>query len=181
MTTGAMFSRWLRRFRRQEDGSVTIEFVILFPAFLTIFLSATEAGIMMVRNVMLERGVDIAVRSLRLGSPSPDFDQLRTAICDNAFLISDCANTVQVELQPINTTTWTGLDNNPKCIDVTSQIAPVDATTYTLGSQNQIMVVRVCALFDVFFPSTSWGIAMPEFDDGRYALVSSSIFVNEPS
>ena len=97
----------IRSFRRDEDGAATIEFVILFPAFIAILISSYESGLMMVRNVMLERGVDLAVREMRLGQPvPPTFDQLKNIICDNAVIVNDCFNKIQLELQPIDTATW---------------------------------------------------------------------------
>ncbi|NET52160.1 MAG: pilus assembly protein, partial [Merismopedia sp. SIO2A8] len=61
------------------------------PGFLAIFISAYESGLMMVRNVMLERGVDIAVRELRLGTPQPPtFDEFKQSICDASGIIQNC-------------------------------------------------------------------------------------------
>ena len=96
----------LRRFRRKQDGNASIEFVILFPAFMFLFLTGFEAGYYMVRNVALERAVDIAVRDVRLhnGNASGQvtgFAELKKRICDEAGIIPDCMRTVQVELQPI--------------------------------------------------------------------------------
>ncbi|MFV2034455.1 MAG: TadE/TadG family type IV pilus assembly protein, partial [Halocynthiibacter sp.] len=45
------WAKFLRRFRRGEKGNVTIEFVIIFPVFMIIFLSAFEAGVLMTRWV----------------------------------------------------------------------------------------------------------------------------------
>jgi len=184
----------LRRFRREEDGNTTVEFVIIFPAFIAIFLSSFEAGIMMVRNVMLERGVDIAVRELRLGLPvAPTYDEIKQAICDNAVIFPDCATLVQVELQPIDTATWAPLTGAANCINESvhnnpvNPINPIVDTTFVGGGNNELMIVRVCALFTPFFPGTTLGMQMPRFDpadtsaDAKYALVVTSAFVNEPT
>ena len=180
-----LLSDALRRFgafRRDEDGAATIEFCLLLPAFIAIFISSYESGLMMVRNVMMERGVDIAVRELRLGTPTPPtFNEFKQSICDNAVIISDCENVIQVELRPISTTTWGPLIPTPTCIDIESNLDPIDQTEYSVGTNNELMLVRVCSLFDVIFPTTGWGMKMPQFDDGRYALVATSAFVNEPS
>jgi len=177
--------RFFRGFRKEEDGGATVEFVILFPAFIGILLSSYESGLMMVRNVMLERGVDLAVRDLRLGQPiPPTFDQLKTTICDNAMIVDDCFNKIQVELQPIDTGTWAMPNTQPLCIDVNNgSINPIDDTTFIGGGNNELMLVRVCAIMDPFFPSTVLGMQMPEHPNsaGRYALVVNSAFVNEPS
>lgn len=177
--------RIFKGFRREEEGGATVEFVILFPAFIGILLSSYESGLMMVRNVMLERGVDLAVRELRLGQPvPPSFDQLKNIICDNALIVNDCFNKIQVELAPIDMSTWTMPTAQPLCIDVNNgSINPIDDTTFIGGGNNELMLVRVCAIMDPFFPSTVLGMQMPEHpnSDGRYALVVNSAFVNEPS
>lgn len=81
----------IRRFLRNETGSSTVEFCILLPAFLALFISSYEAGLLMVRNVMLERGVDLAVRDLRLGTPEPPtFEEFKQSICDNSLIIANC-------------------------------------------------------------------------------------------
>ena len=190
------FAKALRRFRRSEDGSNTIEFCILFPAFLAIMLSSIEAGVMMVRNVMLERGTDIAVRDLRLGQPTPPtYDEFKQTICDNAVIFPDCDDLIQVELQPVSTETWAPLNGAANCINESTHLAetnpinPIDDTTYLQGGNNELMLVRVCGLFTPFFPTTTLGMQMPRYDPNpldevdsvKYALVVTSAFVNEPT
>lgn len=190
----------LRRFRRREEGAATVEFCILFPAYLTIVLSSIEAGIMMVRNVMLERGADIAVRELRLGMPSPpSYDQFKQTICDNAIIFQDCDDLIQVELQPVSTETWAPLTGATRCINESTHLREVDPadpsadTVYEGAGNNQLMLVRICGLFSPFFPSTRFAMQMPKYDppeeegatedfvSQRYALVVTTAFVNEPS
>lgn len=172
----------LRGFRREEDGAATIEFCILFPAFLAIMISSFESGLMMIRNVMLERGVDLAVRDLRLGNPvPPSFDEVKDEICRNALIIQNCENRVQLELIPVDMNLWNMPTTNPRCIDVNSTIDPIDDTTFIGGGNNEMMLIRVCSLHQPMFPSTTWGMQMPTDGNGNYALVVTSAFVNEPS
>ena len=185
----------LVRFRRDEDGNTTVEFVILFPAFIAVFLGAFESGIMMVRNVMLERGVDLAVRELRLGMPQPPtYAEFKQSICDHAGVFYvDCDTLVQVQLEPISTGTWNMPANTTNCINETTHnnpttpLNPLDDTTFVGGGNNDLMFVRVCALYEPFFPGTTLGMQMPKFDpndgsaDAKYALVVTSAFVNEPT
>lgn len=174
--------RLVLRLRRNESGATSLEFVILFPLFITIFLATFESGFMMLRNVMLERSVDLAVRDLRLGTPTPPtFDELKQTICDRTYFIDDCMDVVQVELRPVDMTTWGPLDGPPRCIDVESHIDPLDQTEYSVGSNNELMLVRVCALFRPMFPTTGLGLGMRYDVEGNYALIATSAFVNEPS
>lgn len=172
----------LGKFWKNEAGSSTVEFAILLPAFVAIFVSAFESGLMMVRNVMMERGVDLAVRDLRLGTPTPPtFEEFKQAVCDNAIIIADCMQTLQVELVPVSTATWGPLDPNPNCLDLESDLDPLDQTEYSVGTNNELMLVRVCALFKPISPATTLGLVMPEYQNGLYALIATSAFVNEPS
>ncbi|MCB2122196.1 MAG: pilus assembly protein, partial [Rhodobacteraceae bacterium] len=83
--------RSLKRFLRQERGAVTIEFVLWFPLFFGIFLSSVESGMLMLRYVMLERGVDVTVRDLRIGTLKfPSHDDLKREICRNSLILPDC-------------------------------------------------------------------------------------------
>lgn len=184
-------SRSLSRFWNSEDGGPTVEFVILFPAFIAIFLSAFESGLMMTRNVMLERAVDLSVRDLRLGTPiPPSYDEFKESICERALIIEECETLIQVQLEPIDLTTFNVPSNAVNCIDENTHnatvdpINPIDDTTYLGGENDELMIVRVCALFTPFFPGTTLGMQMPRYDDDgtdKYALVVTSAFVNEPS
>lgn len=185
-------ARRLRRFRRSEDGGTsTVEFVILFPAFLAVFLSSFESGLMMVRNVMLERGVDIAVRELRIGMPiPPSYMEFRERICEEVIIFADCMDVVEVILVPIDTAAW-DMPNDPT--DCTYEgvdpvtLTPLETPNYDEGENNELMIVQVCGLFTPLFPGTIFGMQMPKFDpedsadDAKYALVVTSAFVNEPS
>ncbi len=177
-----MIRRLLSRFLRDECGGVsTIEFVILFPAFVAVFTCAYETGVIMVRDAMLERAVDIAVRDLRLGTTEPpSFDEFKEKICASSFSLKDCAQVIQVELEPVDRATWTGLTGEVKCIDRTRDIDPIDETRYAVGSENDMMLVRVCALYKPFFSPGPFAMKLPRDSTGHYALVATSAFVNEP-
>ncbi len=170
----------LRRLWRREDGNATIEFAILFPVLITMFLMSVELGVLLTRGVMLDRAVDISVRKLRLGTLSPmTAAGLKAEICKNSVIIKDCTNVLTVELRPISTTTWTPLNGAATCVDRSSPIKPV--LDFIPGQKNKMMLVRVCSLFDPFFPTG--GLAaqiVPTDHTGAYAMVSMSAYVNEP-
>ncbi len=170
--------RLLQTLRRSEDGNATVEFVLLFPALITLFLMVVETGVLMTRGVMLDRAVDIAMRQLRLGTLDPMTPAgLKSAICSNAVIIPDCTNVLTVELRPISTDTWTPLGGSATCINRNENIDPV--LEFTPGITNEMMLVRVCAKFDPFFPSGQLA-AQIATEDGGYALVAMSAYVNEP-
>jgi hypothetical protein len=169
----------LRRAARDEDGASTIPFVIFVPFFLMLVTSSLESGMLMMRHVMLERSVDLAVRGLRLGIwTPPTHTELKRTICNNAGLIPNCMNTLLIELRPIDKTTWQPLASGPVCVDRANPILPV--TDFDGGTGDDMMLIRACAKFDPIFPMTGLGFQLPKDNTGAYALISSTAFVNEP-
>lgn len=170
-----------RKLRKDESGNATIEFVFVFPVVMTVFLMAFEVGLLMTRQVMLDRAVDITVRELRMGHiPGVTQDSLREIICNQALIIPNCTSSLLIELRPVSTDPWPDLAMaSTTCIDRNEEIEP--AVTVNPGAPQQVMLVRVCSVFDPFFPTTRLGMQLHRDEIGGYALVSTSAFVNEPS
>jgi Flp pilus assembly protein TadG len=61
----------LARALRNEEGTATMEFVLVIPLIMMIFMASFESGLLMTRSIMLEQSVDMAMRELRLGHVSP--------------------------------------------------------------------------------------------------------------
>lgn len=173
----------LGRFRRQESGSATIEFVFLFPIIISIFMIGFESGYYMVRNVMLERAVDLAVRDVRLGNGRvPDFDDMKANICNNAGLLPDCMNSIQIEMRevPITPGGVASMQGPARCVDRSSTDDSLTGTTYDVGQTNAMVIVRVCTLQQPLFPTTRIGAGLGVDAEGNYAMVATSAFVTEP-
>ena len=174
--------RRLHRLMAREDGTSTVEFVIILPVIMLIFTGAFEAGMLETRYVLLDRSLDIAVRELRLGQiPSPTHDKLKQEICKRAWAIPDCMNSVLLELRPIDTSNWSGIDTAATCLDRSEDIKTQDPPNFNAGGDDQLMLVRACAVLDPLFPTTSLGLRMQKDATGAYHLVATSAFVNEPS
>ena len=165
---------WVR-----QEGSATIEFVILFPLYLIVFASALETGILMTRQVMLERGVDIAMRSVRIGEMSPvDHDTLLDSICTHAGIIPSCHSEVRIEMQRVDLKDWAGLQNHADCVDRDDRAKPLQA--FQAGGANELMIIRVCALLDTMFPKIGLGKQLSDEGEHPFAIISHSAFVIEP-
>lgn len=175
----ARFSHGLRRFRRCEDGSSTIEFVIIFPVIFTFFLSTFELGMLETRHVMLDRGLDIAVRAIRLGQIEPvTHDRFKQAVCNAAAIIPDCMNQIKLEMVTVDPNAWVSMAPAADCVDRNDPGVPL--REFTPGASNQLMLIRACALFDPYFPTTGLGASLPRTSGGAYGLMSVSSFVIEP-
>lgn len=173
-------THFLRRFRKSEDGTATIEFVLVFPAFMILFVSAFESGLMMTRHVMLERGLDMAVREVRINTGAPfTHTQIKTMICNSAGIIPDCMDQLKLEMRPIDPRSWSNIPRQADCVNVAEPYEP--PRNFILGGDNQIMILRACALFSPIFPATGLGFQMPRKSGDFYAMVSTSAFVMEPA
>jgi hypothetical protein len=186
----------LRSFLADEGATATIEFVFIIPIVMTIFMASFESSMYMVRHVMLERSVDIVVRDVRLGrldymKEYPQAEQhkiLKELICNGSALVASvqqCVKDLRIWLQPVETANFV-MPPARYCIDRSAPVAAIDpgppATEFALGSDNQIMLMSVCLKGDPMFPTTVVGAALIEDgeNDGSYALMTTSIFVNEP-
>lgn len=166
-------------FGRSEDGNMTVDFVITIPtAFL--FVSATfEGGLIGLRDMMLEHAVDVVVRDVRTGQMLlPTHERLVVAICEEALIIPNCAKELKLEMIRTNVRAFTPLGAEPDCIDRADEGAPL--VNFTNGNNNELMLLRACALFDPILPTARLGAAIPKKSDGAYALVATSSFVLEP-
>jgi len=171
-------ARLFRR-ARAEDGTATIEFVIVVPIVITIFMASVEAGFYMAKHVMMERGLDMVIRDVRLGRvASLDHDDLRDMICDATPILADCENILKVEMQPVSTTSFTMPNAPTTCVDRGEEVQPM--TQIIPGGSNEFMIVRICAVQDPIFPSTGIGLHMRADARGGYQMTASSLFVNEP-
>lgn len=178
---GAALMTGLRRLLRREDGTATIEFVIVFPVFITMFLSVFEIGLLMTQDVMLNRGLNVAVRALRLssGDSTITHDDVKEMICDNSLILKDCTDRLQLEMVQIDTSTWAMPDSTADCIDTESDIEPV--VTFSTGAEGSIMFIRACLLVDPFFPGSALASQLTTDGAGYYQMTATSAFANEPS
>lgn len=174
-----LFSRCIGKWARDESGTVIVDFAVMFPIFLMFMLSSVEMGMMTFRQTMLERGLDMAVRNLRLGFiEDPTHAKVKTEICRLSGFLPDCTNSLRLEMQPVDPRNYTNLPLSADCIDKSEDIAPV--RSFVHGGANQLMVMRACVKIAPVFPTVGLGNQVAKDGNGDVALFSTSAFVNEP-
>lgn len=184
MSLASSFKNLCSRFWNCEEGTASLEFVIVFPVFFGFFLATYESGMISARHVMLERGVDIAVRDVRIGKISnPTRDSLRTRICEVARIIPDCENQLEIETFRRDPRSWVDVSSTVRCVDRGETARPV--YNFTNGGNNQLIIIRACARINPMIPTTGLGRAISDSNTsdaagGSYALVSTAAFVVEP-
>lgn len=172
-------ARKLRGFARKEDGAVTFDFIFVFPVAFMMFIMAYEVGMLSTRHVMLERGLDRTVREVRIGRIlSPTHDMLKDRICEYASIIPDCSNNLRLEMLTNNPRAWTPLSKSVACVDREENAPPV--ITFNPALNNELMILRACALFDPMVPLGVIGQTIPKESGDAYGLVATSSYVMEP-
>jgi len=175
-----MTSKYTKRFVRSEDGNATVEFAIVFPAMMLFLLSGIELGMMMLNHSGLERAMDLTVRDIRLSTgTAPQHDEIKDLICERAGFINDCSNNLKLEMVQLDPRNWVGVSAAATCTDASEEVQP--KTTFTNdAAENELMVLRACAKITPVFPTTGLGKNIEKDGAGQYALVSTSVFVQEP-
>lgn len=173
--------RRIRAFRRQNDGVVTVEFVILFPLMLIFAFASIDLAMVTYQHSLFERAVDETVRELRLSTAKPQtHDEMRDRICTLAGFIDDCPGSVALQLVPVDPFNWTDIPEATTCTDTDEAILP--RATFENGQSNELMFVSACLRTKPLFPHLYLGRDLVgDSGDGRYSLFSTSAFVQEPS
>jgi len=173
------FPARLRHWLKDDRGAVIADFAIMFPVFLMFMLSSIEMGLMTFRQTMLERGLDMAVRDLRLGFiEDPTHAKVKDEICRYAGFLPDCNNSLRLEMQPVDPRAYTSLPNSADCIDKSEEIEPV--RSFVHGGGNELMIMRACIKIAPIFPTVGLGNQVDKDGNGDVAMFSTSAFVNEP-
>ena len=170
-----------RRFLRSATGGATVEFVIVFPLFVAIFMSSFEASMLLIRQLMLDRALDVTMREVRV-SPGQTFprDIMRRDICDAARILPDCETSLVVEITPIGRQTYALPNGGATCVERGGAALP--GGNHTSGVPDQLMLVRACYTVRPFFPSSILGteLVRDSASEGEYSIAAASAFSQEP-
>lgn len=170
-------SAWIGRFLKDRRGAASVEFVLVAPMYFALVLSTFEAGWLMTKSMMLERGLDQTIRELRLGLHSnPTHQHFKEIICSNAKILKNCRETMLLELVPINSAA--DVPTSTVCHDRTAAVSP--SVNFTPGVPTQRMFVRACVVVDPIVPGMGLALHLPLDASGGLALVSYGAFSNEP-
>ncbi len=169
----------IRRFRSEEDGSATLEFAILFPFFVFMFCAAVELGMITFRHSMLERGLDLAVRDVRLTTGANfQHDDIKEMTCNYAGFLPDCRQNLRLEMIPVDMRNFSSPPAEADCVDHSQIVDPIRELRN--GQQNEMIFLRACFVFKPIFPLTGLGRHLDTDASGNAAMVAQSAFVQEP-
>ncbi len=177
------FMEKIKIFSRDQRGSASIEFVVLFPVAFGLIALNFDAAYLMLRYTNLESSLDKTVREVRLhGFPSTEggvssADYFKAEICKRATLIDNCEANLAVEMSPIDTSSGFTKPTQIQCIDRNETNQPV--IEFTPGRQNDAVYLRACLVVDRFFPNSLPGLFTTDASGG-VQLVADTAYVVEP-
>lgn len=176
----------LLSFLRDDRGSTPIEFVLVFPVVFLVFTTSFEASMFMARHVMFDRAVDQTIRDIRLGVlRNTSHKDLKRRICSEGMMVSSidqCEKDMRIWMQPVNTGNFVMAAPPNNCVDRNEDLNldVLPANEFAYGTENDIMLMRICLKEDPMFPTTAISVGMDPEPDGTYALFVTTTFVNEP-
>ncbi len=177
-----MFQR-LKEFARCDRATATLEFCIVFPIIMILFIAVFETAMILIRQVMLERSLDNTVRLLRLTSnPAVTVDDIRTNICNSTLVLNDCENVLVVDLRVVDEVSYLLPTEDTLCVNADGVVNP--ANTFNTGrsdeEEDELMLIRVCAEVARMIPFSGFGLNLTRDNNDNVHMTSASVFVNEP-
>lgn len=171
----------IRGFWEDETATATLEFVIVFPLLMIVFIAAFETAMILTRQIMLERTLDMSVRVLRLAQGVvTDADTVRDTMCANTNLLPNCDTLLTIDLQVIDRTTYEMPSNDQVCAGRGNGLVIAPDNEFVVGADNDFLLIRTCLIVDRILPFSGFGLNLTRDDSGGMHMMASTIFVNEP-
>lgn len=166
---------------RRKDGSAAIEFAIVGPVYLALALSSLEAGLILTKSVILDNAMVDAAKYVYIGAANDGSitqDDLHSFVCERVeAIVSNCSADLAIEVIELSTLDEEVAYSAP-CRDSTTEMQPV--IHYSPGSGGDVMYIRACLTTSVSVPGLGLGLALTKTDSGRFEIISSTAFLNEP-
>ncbi len=173
-------TQFTRRFQKEEDGNATVEFAVYFTVFFLILAASVEIAYINLRHAMLERGVDLATRDIRLSTGHiPSYEEVRTKICEEATILDACSSNLRLEMVSVDPRAFNAAaPTDTDCQNAVEDPRPV--RSFEHGQDNQLMLIRACLKYKPMMPTTAIGKELNLDEYGYAQLIVTSSFVQEP-
>lgn len=180
------FKYHFKSFMKDEAATSTLEFIIVLPVIITIFVAVFETGYIMSRQALMERALHETVRVMRLATGfglELQVSDIEETICLNTSAIQNCDEVLVVDVSVINTVTYDVSEPGISCVErqPNSIIIRPDDNDFRQGNSNDLLLIRACAVLDLILPFSGFGLNLVRDDSGGLHMVAASIFVNEPA
>lgn len=168
--------RKTKRFRTDEDGATAVEFAMIAAPFFALVYGVMQISFLYLAQETLETGVYAAARMVRTGqaqSSGMDEAAMRTLICSNVTMISDCQSKLVLDMRAFGDFGSVAL---PPALDASGEI---DAgTSFNPGTGGEVVILRAFYAYSMPVPDTVTGMA--NMSGGRRLIAASTSFRNEP-
>ncbi len=178
----------LRQFRNDEAATASMELVIVFPILMLLFIAAFETAMILTRQVMLERTLDMSVRVLRLAQGViTNADEVRTTMCANTSLLPNCEDLLEIDLQIVDRDTYVLPADDQICAQRGNEMIVRPDNHFQFGvdnlndANNDFLLIRTCMVVDRILPISGFGLNLARDDSGGLHMIASTIFVVEPT
>lgn len=177
--------KFLKSFRKEDDGVTAIEFGIFAVPFLLLIMGILEIGIMFGAATVLNGATEDAARQIRTGQAQTSGDAegtFRTLLCGNLYALIDC-NTLNYHVVKLDDdedfqSAIVNPDIMPPVYDL-EEPTSFTTTGFDAGEQNDRVIIRVSYEYPLYTP-----LAGPFFSNtpegNRHLLISTVIIQNEP-
>lgn len=175
---GSLLKKYLRRWR-DETGSAAVEFVLVFPVMATMIVLTLEMGFITLRQTLLERGLDMAVREVRLGTgTAPQHSDIKDLVCEHSIMLLECSTKLRLEMVSTDPRAYTSLPAQVDCTDQAEPARPVRA--FTPAQANELVQMRACLKYKPLFPEALLAGLLTKDTSGEAAIIAVTAFVQEP-
>jgi Flp pilus assembly protein TadG len=174
-TLGIAAAYALRRFRRDRNGSVAIQFALVGIPFLMMMFAILETALMFFAMQAMETATQDTARLIMTGQAQMggmNAETFKTSLCTKLSGLMNCTGGVDVDVKSFPNFASVVL-NNP-----VSNGNYNNTTTYSPGSAGNIVVVRTFYQWPVFV--TGLGYNIGNLNGNKRLLVATAAFRNEP-
>ncbi len=165
-----------RRFRRNQKGAATVEFLLIFVPFVAFLFAIIETAIVFFAGQVLETAVADSARLILTGqAQSGGFNQasFKNAVCARVSALFDCASKMYIDVR-----TYSDFSAISMTSPLDSNGNIVNNFVYQPGGPGQIVVVRLMYPWPNYV--TIWNPALSNMAGNNRLLIATAAFRNEP-
>jgi Flp pilus assembly protein TadG len=174
--SAASVRNFLRRFRRNRQGSAAVEFAIVAPVFFALLFAIIETAIVFLASQVLETMVQQSARMVMTGQAQAKLysqSDFHDYVCKQIPALFSCSN-IYVDVQNYPA----GFPGVPPPSQIDGSKNFINNMKYCPGSKGDIVVVRLFYQWPLFV--TGLGYNISNLAGGSRLLSATAAFRNEP-
>lgn len=164
-----------RRFRRDENGAVAVEFGMVALPFFAMLFSIIEISLSFFSSQILETAVGDASRLIMTGQAQTGgmtAVQFRNEVCDRLPAMFDCDNNLSIDVR--TAANFNSADVSRPIVNGALAWTP----QFDPGDAEELVIVR--AAYSIPVLTNFYGASLANLNDGRMLILASTSFRNEP-